>query len=713
MDNVCIVGFQFSDGLLAPGYLPFGDGLTVLYGLNGAGKSRLLTGIRNALLGQASKLGVNLVVRLPSSAGAQRADYRAPGASRDVLTAVAEAIAGPNDIDDFATGPFGETIRDSVTPKQAELLVERHLARFSCRGEYEDVVGAAQRGRLFALCPTGDSLPAWDAWLIADPGQAPIAAALEQYRQAEEGEDGNSAVAWRMFQEFPIRTSGDAAAISTRRDQRLHDLDPFGVVTESWHAADPVEALRVRGPIDFGFDVHTYEDDLDEATRALLSEHLRLKRIAKHSRDDDTFSRSIPSTKQRIQSLVSEVNDRLRSTLLDPPQAHLVVAKRGNRFSEPSARWMFTRQGQPSSAPSLPIESLSRAEEQWARFAVADSLYWNAREFFGQYSRLRGITRDNEAHLESRQVVSFFDEPEAGMHRSAEDLVVRSMVERARDPRQIIIAATHSPELLNAQGARLVEVCRGATELGQSVVQELDFSDLTTLANLGLLPSDLLRLDRVFLLVEGRHDEVLLDAFIGDQLRAARVRVLPLRGIANDKLRSVVESRVIFESTSAHLVTLVDNLPSELVSATWERATQARLLESVEAAKSIVIRELKEKLGGESTEARWVAEWLTAALDHGYESRVTPEGLSAKDIVEYLPPASLVPGAASWDALREEYAKAKVLYGSRKVGEFKPWLSRSYGADFSDSALRAAAANCAIPAEFSRLSAVLRAISSQ
>ena len=65
-----IVGFDFTgDPLLDGDFLPLRPGLTVLYGLNGAGKTRLLRGIRAALLGIADDVEIGMVVRAERHTG--------------------------------------------------------------------------------------------------------------------------------------------------------------------------------------------------------------------------------------------------------------------------------------------------------------------------------------------------------------------------------------------------------------------------------------------------------------------------------------------------------------------------------------------------------------------------------------------------------------------------------------------------------------------
>lgn len=557
------------------------------------------------------------------------------------------------------------------------------------------------RDRLFALNPVGSpEAPAWDAWLIADPNSESISRLITRLNDPSED-------SMELFEDSPVRLGGDGDAVSTNQAFGSIDLTPYGFVVgvgprDSW-----VPTLHLVGPIDLGLDLIDFSADINIATRLLLdSQSQALRESVGVSFDEEALEVWVDAKSTELRDAV---NARLRQVLLDPPAASLVVASAQSRFARPSAEWRFARLGGGPRHVDLEVSQLSRSEQAWASIAISDALYWDSRKFFEAHPDFAPSSRVVDPR---RPALSIYDEPEAALHRSGEELVARYLREQASDPRRVSVAATHSPELLDSDPTSIYEVARGAGVRGRSVVRPLDLGAIASLENLGLNPSDLLRLSRVFLLVEGRHDEVVLDAFIGQELRSARVRVLPLRGIAGDKLRSVVESKVLFESTSAHLVTLVDNLPSELVRGAWERACHAKLLESVDAAKLILERELKGQLGSDSTEARWVAEWLTAALDRSYEGRITPEGLAEKDIIEYLPVESLVPGASSWGSLRSDHEEARAAKGSAER-DFKNWLRKTRDADFGDESLRRAAKQVAVPPEFLRLIAVLQAAGSR
>ena len=57
----------------------------------------------------------------------------------------------------------------------------------------------------------------------------------------------------------------------------------------------------------------------------------------------------------------------------------------------------------------------------------------------------------------------------------------------------------------------------------------------------------------------------------------------------------------------------------------------------------------------------------------------------ALDVIDYLPVKELVPGALSWEALREEHA------ASSSNKDFKSWLSASKRASFTPDQIRQAA----------------------
>ena len=97
-----------------------------------------------------------------------------------------------------------------------------------------------------------------------------------------------------------------------------------------------------------------------------------------------------------------------------------------------------------------------------------------------------------------------------------------------------------------------------------------------------------------------------------------------------------------------------------------------------------------------------------APAGNGADPGVAPpnartHGLSYGDVIEYLPVNMLVPDAVGWEELRLQHARE--LEADKQLPRaFKPWLTRKYGADFSDDQIRnAARALDSIPSDLMRL----------
>ena len=122
---------------------------------------------------------------------------------------------------------------------------------------------------------------------------------------------------------------------------------------------------------------------------------------------------------------------------------------------------------------------------------------------------------------------------------------------------------------------------------------------------------------------------------------------------------------------------------------------------------------LADAILGDADEARFLREWLTAALRTGLENRVTPYSLKAKDVIEYVPVGSLIDTQALWDTLRAEHAAALVAR-NRSPKDFKKWLEATYGVVITPDLLREAARGVdRVPHELERLMKTLEAIAHQ
>lgn len=701
-----IVGFEFTgDPLLEGTFLPLEEGLTVVYGLNGSGKTRLLTGITSALSGVRSNVGLGLIVRVAHPTAddikedGESGDRRCSGAG--LLLALAQSQTGADTRQ--VAGRSRHYAEDLLSLARASEIVNRMI-----RSEI-DILPDTREGlaeellldRLFLLYPTGTSeTPSWEAWPVADPGGPNAKADLEMLARAKQTFDLDGDFdAWDLVMERSLILTPSEAGLTTRtRDQVLisayapYSGDKVGVMF-------PGTALH--GPIDFGLDLLPELENVSEATisylgsivsnslvdleRAWISERRFVRSVEDGVEMARVAEQSAKDASTGLEELAAEF---LRAALFDAPEVSLQVMSVSNRFSGSPARWFFRRA---LGTTAVGLEDLSRAERRWAEQAITEALYWHHRNAMEtEVNRLRPL-------------LLVIDEPEAGLHRSAEAQMAQALVAQSRDPRRLVVAATHSPELLDLREAHILEVKRNAGQRGRSKVQPLDLSDRTALQTLGLNPSDLLRWPRIFLLVEGLHDELILDEYFDARLRAARVRILPLRGAT--KLPATIESRVLFDFTEAHVVALLDNQRGDELSSVWEEAQAARLLGTVDEATRIVV----EGIRGKDEEARFMREWLTAALAKGLESRVTPYGLAQRDVIEYLPVTMMVSGAQDWTALRSEHADDRNRDKSTPH-DFKKWLELTRNVEVTPDTLRAAVrADRSVPKELERLMKFLEA----
>jgi predicted ATP-dependent endonuclease of OLD family len=295
------------------------------------------------------------------------------------------------------------------------------------------------------------------------------------------------------------------------------------------------------------------------------------------------------------------------------------------------------------------------------------------------------------------------DEPEAALHRAAEAFLASGLAGLTARGGLTVVVATHSPELLDRPEAFLYQVQRADAERASRLVA-LDFAAKDALSHLGLLPSDLLRRQRGFLLVEGEHDFWGLDEWIGSDLRRLRVEILPFRGAGN--LKSILDSRFLFDYTDAHLFTLLDALKTSIVSSAWRTACKLAKTHGSREAIDHIQSQLKG-LPGE--EHKILASFLSRAIQDGCTDRLHPLGLTEPDVLDYLPVTGFVTDAASWKELRD-----KLSSDSRKPPSgtaFKKWLESSQGADLGEASIRRVARGVTVvPADVLDLIDEIRAV---
>lgn len=659
----------FGTGPIADGvHVPLTRNITALYGLNGAGKSRLLNGIACALTGvmpprdrHGERPMAHLHVRLTGGDGslleaalteAVTADLAASrGAllekalrtSRD-LAAVEAAVVLPD--------LYGEIpLEDALT--------ERLMLHVTGEPDAEEIelIGSISAGATFTLMAVGtEAAPRWRVApalpLIDRDNRRALAAcltwrdrALDLMRQhAEEpDEQRQRAVLQEIFDLVPkLLNVADNETLNPyllpAGGQGLAQLPdwlavPVRVVGEtSQQLVEVVDASRPTADLD------------GDTTRA----------VAAAGRS------GVPTALTREADEVSALANRLLRLVLPSGSSQLTFELR-----EPS-NWMLGNR--PGWTARLrggdevhALTALSSAQQRWAGLAARLAL----------------------AGRQSQPLVFLCDEPEAGLHRRAEAQLAHGLAAAMADRGTTAIVATHSPFLLDQHATAPVLVDRDET--GHTFVSPVPLSTLDALDSehsqdrLGLTPGALLDLMRVALLVEGLHDQLLCNAVLGSELASSMAGVYPLRGAKG--LRSLAEANLLLNGTNAPILLVLDNVQADVTS-TWEDARKAAAAGSFDEALALV-RGIADRGQGE---LRWLKELAQAAIPRGVIHRIHLFGLTEVDAVCYLPPEVFLKAGRGWTVATTAYTDAMAVLEPAAVrpGPKEWWVANKWASSFSD-----------------------------
>jgi energy-coupling factor transporter ATP-binding protein EcfA2 len=370
----------------------------------------------------------------------------------------------------------------------------------------------------------------------------------------------------------------------------------------------------------------------------------------------------IETSRQSWLSSVPEAANRTyKNLLIDAPDLRLDLRPPDDWFQgKPPIRWWVS---DPSGA-NVDVDNLSTAQKRWSKLAIQLAL-----------SSLNGTSQ-----------LMVLDEPEGALHPSAQRFLAGGIANIGVDLQ--IVVATHSAAFLDRTGFRLHHVHRG--QGGKTEMSPLGGDQLQVVRGLGLAPSDLFQHLRVVVVVEGRHDEVVLRSAIGDDLDDVGAVLVPMRGAK--QLSHVLDSRFVFDYSDAKVLIVVDNTDAK-VCAVWEQA-----IEAASVGDPLAARRVLEQLKPEG-EQLFLREFGIRAVERGQTGRISVHGLSRPDVLDYLPAAALVPKAAGrdWDRLR-------IDSGAKTGTAFKKWLREKLDFSDDDSLLEAAVSQLdALPSDFVEL----------
>jgi predicted ATPase len=685
-------------------HIPLHEPLLALYGRNGVGKTRLLTAVIAALRGHRIDGGWGVVhIRV---SGAQEGLDRHGELWRDGLARAmrdhlnrlrGDVVAhfarrrdeefeeGPGDdyvevLEDFRS--FTAAVVDEAhSPTSLRELVGAHLAAQRMLLDELEHVGDFMRffaaaiseitvGGHYVLRATGDAdEPRWTVYAAASPQDPVCGALIAQDRakpddDAQPGELSNSGFPWRELCDI-------SDAFISARDA---EPDVAAIGWPDWAAVPVLEVAQVSAPLVAMVTDETTTDDVDRLTREHILHAAAGRVLASFASGGSVLH---PDVEPLLAGLTANASRFLRYVFPDAPE--LVFAP-----GDPNA-WLAGQLpiwvARFPDGTSLPLRALSTAQKRWASLSCALAVSMAARE--------------------SLPVTFLCDEPESGLHRRAEAELPDALARIAAESGVRIAVATHSPALLDPARSVLVHVTRLGS--GAAVARPMDLPLRAELEresmseDLGLTPADLLQMVRCILIVEGKHDEVVLGGLLADDLDPWCV-VYPVGGAK--QMVSLATAGLLWDFTDAAIVIVVDNISRATIAPVWEKAQRAIAQGRIAAAERALVP--LGKLPG--AEARWMQNLLTRAIRANRAHRIRLETLSAPDVVCYLPADEFVPGK-TWPELIAEWRES---FGDREATNIKAFLSDRYHAVLNTEAVARATARAKPNEEMRALGARIR-----
>lgn len=665
--------------------LELNPGVTVLYGRNGSGKSRTLAAIAEAVDGlHAEHPGLTnreLLIQLDEQG--RTATARQEGWLRYAYWALTKALSSQAQSRFQSSG--GDFEAGEVIENPPESLGE--------------LIAAVTDMRLWLADRTLHTRVAEDGYMaikaMRDGFVASPAVTLDALVDSDQEDVLWDSVRFAVYvtaqilgmKGIPLQGTPRLDDMSLWVDRALdpstiNDLERGEFLTsenrESWNAY----SLGASGPLQ-GSPVRLAGWGPDAGTirsRTLAAIRLGGQRVIDAVAEDDVAL--TPDAQAASGALVTRTNHMFSLTLLDAPELRLRIGVPDEWLDGTAPAWEAL---DAMSGTWVPLADLSSAQRRWAVLAIELALA--------------------ESTEPGRPIVVLLDEPEAALHRSAEAHLVTGLKRLALELGDAaVIVATHSPAFLADGGVRPIHVHRSLR--GLAVTSEIDVGlndsadQIATMASLGLRRADLLQLARVAVVVEGGHDEAVIETVAAAEIAESRAFMLRMLGAKNAV--AVLDAQVLISMTDATVLVVLDNDAHGRLYPMWERLRAHADSGDVEAADKEV-NAIRLIGTGESS---WLAELAERSLRIGRLDRLHVFGLSEPDVLFYLPPEAFKL-TDPWLDLHREWRALP-----RGRADFKTWLRSEKGASISTPrAKRAATALQDVPPDLAELADCIRRLS--
>ena len=283
----------------------------------------------------------------------------------------------------------------------------------------------------------------------------------------------------------------------------------------------------------------------------------------------------------------------------------------------------------------------------------------------------------SESETPTPYKIAIWDEPELGLHPTAIENVKYKVFPYLAEHGIKLVFSSHS--LVLASAAQKVHKSEWLDpQFGASypVLKELPFVSEELLSEIGFTKSDLLASIETLLIVEGKHDKIVLETYFGeDFLGKERVRISTLDGANN--LMLMPEAEIIMDFLATKVVILIDGGNKSRLGGANDKtlAELNRYLSLNDRASAMaVLNQLRSKVVNKSEGDKLLSLidsiLLRSKNDAKLLSRFAIYLLEKDDIIHYLnPELVLTPyaGLKEWPALIGEWKKHKANEKSSNV----------------------------------------------
>lgn len=659
-------------------HLDVRSGSTMLYGKNGTGKTRLLDQLTQAFQGAGQpKMGsrtrtlIHTSVEVPPSSG-----------DNDFVSALYEMLEIPRELqlEDVYREEFQSAVLGRVNAWE-QLDLDDPLALL----EYPEL--KTSQGFHFSLMPSGTpEASRWTVYLSAILGQEDIqqlanyGAALSQIRRTMVEGTSPDQLSLAPFALARADEWYSEPFDAIRHDSALRYVSAGSSPLDGWplHIPVPLAAIGYvsRGPAQL-FVNSLSLDVIQQNTLSLVSKTQSKALILEASAGSEMV---LAENVQKAVALAETETNRILDVLADFPfRLKFDTRSPSDWFAGKPPQWVAVPRD--DEAIKMQLGDLSFSQQKWVRFALS--------LFLSKSDR-------------SKPRLVVVDEPEQGLHRQLESRISMGLHRLVAEFDDVaVVGATHSPAFLDPRlGSHLLHLT--LTGLGRTAVSDLEVGHLSLdeeSKRLGIAPSDILAMTRVALVVEGTHDQIVLEQCLSEDLHASGARVFVMRG--TDHAAALPDMQFLFDALDAPIVVVLDNVVQARVMPIWQRAVSAFQAKDSRLAER-TISELESNSA--TKEERALAELGRRAIRIGRLSRITPFGLGQADILDYLAPIQFGLEDGDWQMYKAAFRTRK------RLGEsFKDFLRREYRAKINVDAVRhAAKAMVALPDDLAQLGDLIR-----